>query len=54
MPAAINPYSMAVAPDSSPAKRFTRLVIRSSCSVAVCPGSRPECFCLPVTEPAPF
>jgi hypothetical protein len=35
MPAAIRPYSIAVAPDSSFAKRFTRLLMNYS---LICPA----------------
>jgi hypothetical protein len=52
MPAAIKPYSIAVAPDTSLAKRFTRLVMVCSYLLLFALG---PCRCLFVarsTEPA--
>src|SRR5262249_49555234 len=42
MPAAMSPYSMAVAPDSSPTNRENRLCIASSLDPRGCLKHRPE------------
>jgi hypothetical protein len=44
IPAAIKPYSIAVAPDSSFAKRFTKLVIVGSSSICCLRSGRCRCL----------